>query len=549
MKLAIVSNINLDPLKSHLRKQGAPDPYFCAYGQHLIELLDETSALYTRDLDTVLIHLDGEELLKEECFRLPQPEPTAAGVADLLRALKVFCSARPAVSVILSSLALPPISFVSYLDLNSDFSPSAVEERMNGALRAFAGRQRNVFMLDFTRLVRLHGYYTLYDAKYWYLGRVKYAQAGFQALAEELGGLVCAIRGGAKKVLVLDLDNTLWGGVLGEDGPDGVRLSEDGIGKAYRDFQKCIKALKSLGVILAINSKNNESDVQEFFENSPMMVLKYDDFIARRINWNNKVDNLREIAAELNLGTDSLVFIDDNPAERELVKQHLGEVAVPDVPSDAALLKTWFLGQVIYRYFPRVSLTDEDLRKTEQYERNLQRREQGNRLDVREFIQSLEIRLKLRTNEPSTVKRIAQLTQKTNQFNMTTRRCTEADIEQYLKNDGAKVYGLEYEDKFGAEGVIGACLVEREGDCARIVNFLLSCRVLGRGVEFRFLRAVLQDLKAAGITQIDARFTQSPKNAVARDFYSNAGMLPMDDGCYHQRVDQLMERLHSTYPA
>jgi FkbH-like protein len=170
-------------------------------------------------------------------------------------------------------------------------------------------------------------------------------------------------------------------------------------------------------------------------------------------------------------------------------------------------------------------------------------------LNVREFIQSLEIRLKLRTNEPSTINRIAQLTQKTNQFNTTTRRCTEADIEQYLKHDGAKVYGLEYEDKFGAEGIIGACLVERKGDCARIVNFLLSCRVLGRGVEFRFLRAVLEDLKAAGITQITAKYTQSPKNAVARDFYSNAGMLPTDDGCYHERVDQLMERLRSTHPA
>src|SRR5262249_53715036 len=156
----------------------------------------------------------------------------------------------------------------------------------------FAESHPNVYMLDFERILRLQGYNALHDEKYWYLGRIKYSQAGFRTLAEEFESLLGAIRRPAKKVLVLDLDNTLWGGVLGEDGAEGIKLSEEGAGKAYRDFQKAIKALKSLGVLLALNSKNNEDEVRRLFDNSPMMVLKYDDFISCRVNWNNKADNL-----------------------------------------------------------------------------------------------------------------------------------------------------------------------------------------------------------------------------------------------------------------
>ena len=234
---------------------------------------------------------------------------------------------------------------------------------MNRAIREFAAGRRSCFVLDFQRLIRWQGYRTLCDDKSLVSRSDQYTDSGFKALAEDLQSITLAARGGVKKVLVLDLDNTLWGGVLGEDGPSGIQLSEDGIGKGYRDFQKCIKAVKSIGIILAINSKNNESDIEEFFERSSMssmMLLKYGDFAARRVNWNSKVDNIVEIAAELDLGTDSIVFIDDSPTERALVRQYLSEVAVPEFPSDPTALKSWFLREVVYRYFPRVRLTEEE---------------------------------------------------------------------------------------------------------------------------------------------------------------------------------------------
>lgn len=543
MKLAVLSNINMDPLKLHLKKMNAPRPYFSAYSQHLLELMDRRSALYNLDLDTMLIHLDAEELLKDDFFRLPRERQVDDYLAEFLATLQCFCDERPEVSVIISSIVLPPFSFVSYLDGNSDHNHSGVEERMNRDLRNFAVGHHNVFILDFHRLVRLHGYKVFYDDKYWYLGRIKYAQAGFKALAYDLGNMVCSIRGAAKKVLVLDLDNTLWGGVLGEEGPNGIRLSEDGTGKAYRDFQKCIRALKSAGVILALNSKNNEDEVRQFMEQSTMMVLKYDDFVVRKINWSNKVDNLREIAAELNLGLDSMVLIDDSPTERALVKEYLREVAVPDFPPDAALLKTWFLSNVVYRYFPRIRLTEDDLKKSEQYERNVRRNTLGYGLNLQDFIASLQIKLKLIKNDPQTVTRIAQLTQKTNQFNLTTRRYTDADLAHYMESDRTVTYGLEYEDRFGPEGLIGACFVDRSGDVADLRNFLLSCRVLGRNVEYRFLCEMLEDLKKDGVGRITAEYIPSAKNAVAMEFYVNCGMKLIGSHRFGMQVSPLIEHL------
>lgn len=548
MKLAILSNVNLEPLKAHLQKADAAGVHFSAYGQHLIELLDQRSTIHQQEgLEALFLHLDAEELLKDDFFGLPRPDSAEARLKEVLDALQAFCERRAQVNVIISTLSFPPFSCLTHLDANSQHSPSAVEQQLNRQLRDFASRRHNVFLLDFARLQRLHGANAFCDDKYWYLGRIKYTHAGFRALAEELNGLWCAINGKTRKVLVLDLDNTLWGGVLGEDGPGGLQLSEDGLGKAYRDFQKAIKGLKSLGVLLAINSKNNESDVREFFANSPMMVLRYEDFVSRKVNWNNKVENLREIAEELNLGTDSFVMIDDSAAERALVRQYVPEVATPEFPKDPAQLKRWFLSDVVYRYFPKVALTTEDLKKSEQYERNIKRRELGAGLNLKEFIGGLKIRLAVKKNEPQTLQRIAQLTQKTNQFNLTTLRLSLADLEHRLKSGNFNIYGLEYEDRFGPEGLIGVCLVERKESAAKVENFLLSCRVLGRNVEYSFLLRVLRDLQLAGAARLTAEFIPSPKNSVAREFYPQAGLTPLANGRFEGDVAKLIDHLERNY--
>ncbi len=542
MKLAVVSNVNMQPLSLHLKKRGFKAPYFCSYGQHVLELLDTSSGLYASDLNVLFVHLDTEELLKDQAYVLPDATAEPAYLKDLLEALRRFCDRRPEVTVIVSQGVLPPFSFLSYLEGNSKDSFTQMDARITQDFTGIAEGRRNVFFLDFKRLIQWHGYSAFFDEKYWYLGRIKYSELGFKSLAEDLQNLLRAIHGMAKKVLVLDLDNTLWGGVLGEDGPAGIRLSEDGVGKSYRDFQKCIKALKSTGILLAICSKNNEDDVRELFDRSSMMVLKYSDFASRRINWNNKAENLQQIAEELNLGTDSLVFIDDSPTERALVRQFLPDVTVPDFPIDLAQLKSWFLRQIVYQHFPRIRLTDEDLKKSEQYDRNSRRNDLSRGLDLKDFIASLDIKIKVRKNASDVLPRVAQLTQKTNQFNLTTRRYTEAEIEKFLGEERNAVYSLEYEDRFGPEGIIGVCMIESMGQSANVVNFLQSCRVLGRNVEFMFFYEVVMDLRENGFKCISAEYIPSVKNVVSKDFYSNCGMV-LQQGRYENDVCDLIATL------
>jgi FkbH-like protein len=261
----------------------------------------------------------------------------------------------------------------------------------------------------------------------------------------------------------LDLDNTLWGGIIGEDGIEGIKLSEDGIGKVYRDFQFLIKGLKDIGIPLGIVSKNNINDAKEVFEKHPMMVLKFEDFIIKKINWNNKVDNIKEIAKELNLGVDSFVFIDDNPVERDIVRQYLPEVVVPDFPEkEITELPEWFINEIIYNYFARTTLTEEDKEKTEQYKSNLERKKLMKKLNIDDFIDSLKIKLNFYVNDKRFIERTAQQTQKTNQFNLTTRRYTVMDIEKFINSEEYIVFNLEYEDKFGNEGIIGTAIVKLE---------------------------------------------------------------------------------------
>lgn len=549
MNVSVLSNVNMDSLKSHLKKVGVEHPYFCGYNQYLIELLDRNSFIHKNVQEYIFIHLDGEELLKNQYFSIPRKEDLLSDLEELLSSLRTYIHQFPHASIILSTIVFPPFSFISYLDTNSPISYSQIEHELNAKLDSFSIEQTNVIRLDFNRLVKLYGYNALVDDKYWYLGRIKYTNLAFSLIAEELKNLIHAFEGKTKKVLVLDLDNTLWGGILGEDGLNGINLSEEGVGKIYRDFQKIIHSLKGIGILLVINSKNNESDVCEAFDKIALMVLKYDDFIVKKINWQNKVQNMKEIAGELNLGLSSFVFIDDSPVERALVKESLQEVEVPEFPSDITMLKKWFLSEVVYKYFGKVRLTTEDLNKTEQYVRNTQRNDLANStLEISEFLKTLKIELIVSENDLNIKARLAQLSQKTNQFNLTTRRYQEVDLELFMECGTCVVYGLEYADKFGNEGIVGAAIIKCTQQVAFIDTFLLSCRVLGRNVEFSFLYKIIQDLNSKGITKILGEYLATDKNQVVKNFYADCGLTEMEsgkmgNGKYEGEIDLVLNRL------
>lgn len=342
-----------------------------------------------------------------------------------------------------------------------------------------------------------------------------------------------------KKCLILDLDNTLWGGILGEDGIDGIKLGGDYPGNVYQRWQHSLLQLSKNGIILAICSKNNENDVIEAWENNPNMVLKREHFSSVRINWHNKVSNIRDIADELNIGLDSMVFIDDNPTECELVRQLLPQVVVPDFPQKPYLLMPFFKS-LLDDYFRIYAVTDEDRTKTEQYRANAIRNSHQARFsDIEDFLKSLAMEVDIIPVNDHNLPRIAQMTQKTNQFNLTTRRYTEADVQQRI-NQGWRIYCMNVKDRFGDNGITGTIFLEPVDDSAMAIDtFLLSCRILGKGIEDVFIRTVLNQLRKEGINKVTADYLKTAKNQQTADFYDRLGMSCThtgDDGSKHYEM-------------
>ena len=345
-----------------------------------------------------------------------------------------------------------------------------------------------------------------------------------------------------KKCIVLDLDNTLWGGVLGEDGIGGIKIGGDYPGKAFLFFQESLLELSKSGVLLAVCSKNNEADVLEAWEKNPFMVLRKDDFAAYRINWADKATNIRELADELNIGMDSFVFVDDNPTERELVRQMLPMVSVPEFPAQPYDLPFFFQGMVD-SYFRVYSITEEDKKKTEQYKALAARsREQASFRDFESFLDSLDLQLTIEPADEFNIPRIAQMTQKTNQFNLTSRRYTDSEIKDFLVK-GWKIWCLSVADRFGDSGITGVVMVNAD----EIDTFLLSCRILGKGIENAFFQCIVALLKESGLRSIRASYIPTPKNVQVSDFYDRCGMtcvINQTDGVKKYLAD--IERLDLT---
>jgi FkbH-like protein len=317
-----------------------------------------------------------------------------------------------------------------------------------------------------------------------------------------------------KKCIVLDLDNTLWSGVLGEEGISGIKIGGDYPGKAFAFFQKSLLQLSKAGVILTVCSKNNEADVLEAWDKNPFMVLKKEHFAAYRINWTDKATNIKELADELNLGLDSFVFIDDNPTECELIKQMLPMVSVPEFPAQPYELPVFFK-KVVEDYFKVYSITEEDKKKTEQYKANAARAQaQHSFTDFGAFLESLDIQITIEAANEFNIPRIAQMTQKTNQFNLTTKRYTDADVKGFLAN-GWKIWCISVADRFGDNGITGCIMIN--GD--EIDTFLLSCRILGKGIEKAFIKKIMALLKESGISSVRAAYLPTAKNAQVADFY------------------------------
>lgn len=376
----------------------------------------------------------------------------------------------------------------------------------------------NLKVLDFSEFTSSYPREELFDWKYYFISQMGLNPRLSKPFIVWWNRKMDSIALKRKKCLILDLDNTLWGGILGEDGISGIKIGGDYPGKAFHFFQESLLELSKSGVILAVCSKNNEKDVLEAWEKNPFMVLRKEHFSALRINWSDKATNISEIASELNIGLDSFVFVDDNPTERELIRQMLPMVSVPEFPAHPYELPEFFR-QIANDYFKVYSVTDEDRKKTEQYKANAARAQaQSSFSDFEDFLRSLKMKVTVESADEFNIPRIAQMTQKTNQFNLTTRRYTDADVRNFIEN-GWKIWCISVEDRFGDNGITGTVFLD--GD--RIDTLLLSCRILGKGIETAFVKTVLGLIKAEGVDKVYAEYIPTAKNSQVSDFYSKCG--------------------------
>jgi FkbH-like protein len=428
----------------------------CSYGNYLIDLLDEKSALYNDETNVVICFLDIDSFNDE--------------INVVLNALLKLKQKNK--MVFINTVSAYPYYMDTYTSQTVLY-----ENEINRKIIEFT-KEHCLLLLDFQTIIKRLGVDNSYDSKYWYLGKIKYSALLFQNLAKEIEKLILVQKQSCKKCLVLDLDNTLWKGIIGEG---EIELGNDGIGSIYQEFQKNIKALKALGILLAINSKNNLDDALEGL-NHPSSILKEEDFILIKANWQHKNENIKAIAHELNIGEDALVFIDDNPVERDLVS-NTTDAIVPDFPEDIFTLNEWFIKEVVYMYFYKTEITQEDANKQVQYKAKLQRDAVASTMDYEEFIQSLNIELNFYVDDKKHIQRLTQLTQKTNQFNLTTQRYSVEEIQSFIDSDEYRVIAVDYQDKYAKEGIIALAIIRVCDDEAMIDTFLLSCRVLKRNVE------------------------------------------------------------------
>lgn len=398
----------------------------------------------------------------------------------------------------------------------------ATVQALNARLKRALAEVPGAYFVNADRCLARLGMRQYYDLRYWQMARAPYTRAALAELAQESFKFIRAFRGLNKKCLVLDCDNTLWGGIIGEDGPAGIRIGRDYPGSAYLEFQKEILGLYQRGIILALCSKNNEQDVLDILDRHPDMLLKREHFSAWRINWNDKAANLREIAAELNIGIDSLVFADDSEFEINLVREFLPQVQTLQLPPDRPAEYRWLLAAS--GAFDAPAVTQEDRKRSELYRLERQRKDAlAGATDLDAYYRTLGIEIQIGRADKGAVARVAQQTQKTNQFNLTTRRYSEADVARMAEAADSEVFFLRAGDKFGDMGIVGSCICQCHGDEAVIDTLLLSCRALGRGIETRFLEEVLHLLAARGTRHVYGQYIATAKNAQVADFFQSNG--------------------------
>jgi FkbH-like protein len=443
-----------------------------------------------------------------------------AAIARISRITEVAEAAtgRP---IILQTLAGDPDATQLNMDLGLPGSPRHLAGEFNRRLVQEA-RRGSRLVLDVNALASLVGNAAWSAGRYWYAAKYPFATGMIPLYADNVMRIIAAQTGRSRRVLVLDLDNTIWGGIVGDDGIEGLALgSGSPLGEAYSALQRMALSLKERGIILCVSSKNDEAIALDAFRNHPEMILKEDDIVAFRVNWEDKAANIKAIADTIDLGLDAFVFLDDNPAERKRVRDALPSVAVPELPEDPS---DWLSVFQAAGYFEQAGFSKEDQLRAGFYKANALRAAQLERIgDHDDYLRSLGMTLSIAAFDSAGRKRIAQLISKSNQFNLTTRRYSEAEIAAMQSNPDIFTLQARLEDIFGDNGMISAVICRQTGPRWEVDTWIMSCRVLGRRVEETILQHLVEQARLKGITEIIGRYIPTAKNGLVRDHFNRLG--------------------------
>lgn len=545
-KLAILGDCSTQHLATALRGYGYQEGYNLDvfdsdYNQIDSQIMDDESELYKHAPDAVLIYMSTEKLY-EKFFEtsLENRESFADSIIQKINNYWTCLNGKIQTNILqFNFIEIDDRTFGNY----ANKTPSSFIyqlRKLNYKLMELASTTKNAFLIDLSTIQNSYGRELIHDDKLYYIAKMPLSTSILPEVAKQVFDVIKSLNGKFKKCVVLDLDNTLWGGVIGDDGLKSIQIGELGLGHAFSEFQMWLKELKNRGIILAVCSKNNEDIAKEPFEKHPEMILRLDDISMFVANWEDKATNIKYIQQTINIGMDSIVFIDDNPFERNLVKGMIPDITVPDMPEDPALYLSYLKS---LNLFETASYSENDKDRTKQYQAEVGRTTmQSSFENFDDYLKSLEMEATVNKFDEFEFPRISQLTQRSNQFNLRTVRYTEAEIEQIANDEKYITLSFSLKDKFGSYGLISVVIMEKQDKNTLFLNtWLMSCRVLKRGMEEFIINKVIETAKKNGFSKVVGEYIKTPKNAMVEKIYSKLGFKDLDDGKFEADVNNFVQ--------
>lgn len=546
MRVAFLTSFNIDLLKRNCEKyinekNINAELWWNGYSQYEQSVYDTSSALYKFNPDLILIHLEIESLLGDYSFDLLSiNESKRKGLVEEIKSkikslINKILENFSGTKIIIENFISRESSNLGLLDQNIFYGIMQIIFELNQFLFELkSNNYERIIINNYFDLVSFIGRKNWFDLRMQHLAKQPVNYAQFNLLINHYFLAIEFFLYPRKKCIICDLDNTLWGGIIGQDGIENIKLGGSGIGESFVHFQKLLLNYYRQGIFLAVCSKNNYDDAMEVIEKHPDMVLRKKYFSGIKINWSDKVQNIKEIVKDLNVGIDSIIFIDDNPAECELVKQQLTEITVVNlIGAPDNYIKQ--LKEI--KELQSAFLTSEDKKRNEMFAADNLRKEMKTSVsNMKDYYKSLQMTAFIEVNSSNNISRIAQLTQKTNQFNLTTKRYINENIKKFMNNNEYKIYTLKLTDKFGDNGIVLVAIIKSYTNLWKIDTFLMSCRVIGRQAETALLNEIIKDAEIKNVEVIKGDFIPTKKNKPAENFYEKHGFIEIEKNLWQLKL-------------